>query len=143
VSDFDVLLDAAVERKTVAPVFVLVDVLVGESVVSLKFFEGDSRDWAHATASSPQRLDVPLDLNYGYNVHAAAERMATFCGVRVDDGVDVKLEPEQWKKLFDVLSGHDVGAVTDAVWGLNEFHPSQRLAKAKKALAGVQGRKRS
>jgi hypothetical protein len=140
---FDAELESVAERKRVAPVAVTVSVLVKEKVLDLKFYEGDPRDWAHATAANPQRLDVQLDLTYGYNIHGAVESMAVTSGRLVVAGVESEITAKRWKKLFDGFSGRDIGAVTDAVWGLNEFHPSQRLAKAKKALAGVQGRKRS
>lgn len=141
--DFDELLDAAVERKTSKPASVDVDVLLGDSVVSLRFTEMDAREWAHAVAANPQRVDAQIDLSYGYNIHGACEYAARTSGSRVVDGGPVPLKPEQWKKLFDQFSGHDLGKVTDAIWGLNEFYPSQRLASAKKAMAGASKRKPS
>lgn len=143
-SDIDAELDAAAKAKSEKPNTKMVDVLVGKKVWSLRFTEvPDPRDWAHAIAANPQRLDAQIDLAYGYNINGACEYAARTSGVRVVDDADVELTPEQWKKLFDGLSGHDLGKVTDAVWALNEWEPSQRLATAKKASAVALKRKQS
>ena len=133
--DFDVLLNEAVEERATAANTESVEILVGKNLVALKFTELDSLDWANITAAHPQRVNVPLDLQYGYNVHTASEAAAELSGVRVVDGVDTPLTKEQWKKLFKAIASPARGAITDVIWALNEFAPSQRLAAAKKASA--------
>jgi hypothetical protein len=141
--DFDELLDAAVAEREAKRGTATVEVLVGKSLVKLKFTELDTLEWANITSAHPQRLDAPLDLQYGYNVHTASEAAAEKSGVRIDGDEETELTPEQWKKLFKAIETPARGAITDAIWSLNEFAPSQRLARAKKASAAALKRKQS
>jgi len=142
VSDLDAALDAAIAKRTAEPVTETVEVLVGDEVWFLRFEEMYSGTWADICASSPIRVDAPLDRNYGYNFTVATEKAAPLSGVRLVDGVVETLTSEQWSKLFAVLSGHDRSSVQDAVFKLNEFDPAQRLARAKKALRVASKQKR-
>lgn len=107
--------------------------LAGELVV-LKFTELPGDMWTEITARYPVRGDVPLDLRYGYNVHAVVKAAAPKSGARVEDDKDVPLTEKQWDALWPLLSGAEFGAVVDAVWGLNEWNPARRVDAAKKGL---------
>lgn len=98
--------------------------------------------WTDLTSRNPSRPDALIDLNYGYNLDAVvqaavkAERGGHHFAWQVDGDKNVVLTAEQWDQVFDAMYGHDMSAVRDAVWSVNEWQPSQRLAEAKKARAG-------
>lgn len=98
-----------------------------DSLVELRFYRMPGDEWPALTAHHPVRVDVPLDRHYGYNFNTATIAAAKASGVRVEDGEEFPLTPEEWADLFTVISGTEVGTVTDAVWSLNEYEPSQRL----------------
>lgn len=97
------------------------------ALVTLKFTRIDGEVWARLTSAYPMRLDVALDRHYGYNYDAVTKAAALQSGVRLDDDGEHELTDEQWVRLFKLLSGHDVQAVRDAVWTLNEYEPSQHI----------------
>lgn len=143
IDPFDALLDSAVAGKTSEDVFETVEVLIGEQLVEFRFREIDPRDWARATMANPPRTDLKIDLHYGYNLHGACEYAAVKSGRRVDGDTETALTAEQWAKVFTVTrSGKTVTQITDAIWKLNEWLPSERLALAKKASAVVPVKKR-
>lgn len=98
-----------------------------EALVTLRFTRMPGRDWAELTSKHPVRIDVPIDRRYGYNYDAACEAAAVVTGVIVDGDETHEVAAEEWRDLFDVLSGNEVGLIRDAVWSLNEFDPQQRL----------------
>jgi hypothetical protein len=143
-SNFADDLAAAKAKRKNEPISVLVDVLVNEELVRLKFTELPAERWADICAHSPVRPEVLYDEQYGYNIHSACRMAAPLCGVRVVAGEDVPLEMRrdpstgrvvgsEWDDLFDVISGHEFGLIADAIWELNEWGPQQRLEAAKKA----------
>ena len=97
------------------------------SLVTLRFSRLEGDKWALLTSKNPIRVDVALDRHYGYNYDAVSETAARLSGVRVDDDGEHLLTPEQWGRLFKILSGHDVQAIRDAVWTLNEYEPQQHV----------------
>lgn len=116
-----------------------VEVLVGGELVTLKFTELPGATWAGITLRNPPRVDVPVDLAKGYNLHAATQFAAAESGVLVDGGEEQKLTEDQWRGIWDALSGADFQSVIDVVWSLNEWAPSQRVDAAKKALRATVG----
>ena len=98
-----------------------------DALVTLRFTRMSGRAWAELTSKHPVRVDVPIDRRYGYNYDAACEAAAVVTGVRVDGDSLEPISEEEWRDLFDVLSGNEVGLIRDAVWSLNEFDPQQRL----------------
>jgi hypothetical protein len=115
-----------------------------DAVIELEFERLPGDMWTDLTARHPARADSVIDLTYGYNLDAVvkaaakAERGGHSFAWRLDAGKPAALTAEQWDELFGVLSGHDVSAIRDAVWSINEWEPTQRLAAAKKALAGAE-----
>lgn len=127
----------AAERETRT-----VDVTVGGELLTLTFAELPGMDWASITAKHPPRLDAPVDVRYGYNVHGVCADAAKVNGTVVQAGevvvprVDAKENVDEWADLISVLSGHDLNSVCDAIFLLNEWLPQQRVTAAKKALKG-------
>lgn len=141
--DFDALLDEAVEARSAKPETETVDVLINGTVVTLRFSEMSSLDWANVIAVNPQRLGSPIDRQFGYNYDGAAITASPTCGVRVEGDSESKMTAEQWEKLFKVMAGHDFQKITNAIWALNEISPMRRLAEAKKKLVAGSKRKSS
>jgi hypothetical protein len=116
-----------------------VEVTVAGELLELTFTELPGMDWASITAKHPPRLDAPVDLRYGYNVHGVCADAAKVNGVVrqgdevVTPRVDGKEKIDEWADLIALLSGHDLNSVCDAVFALNEWLPQQRVAAAKKA----------
>lgn len=98
-----------------------------KSLVTLKFTRLDGDRWAKLTSAHPMRIDVALDRHYGYDYDAVSEAAARASGVRIDDDGEHSLTTEQWTRLLKVLAGHDVQAIRDAVWTLNEYEPEQHV----------------
>lgn len=111
-----------------------VEVLVGGELVTLKFTELPGKQWAEITIRNPAREDVPVDIIKGYNVHAVTQLGAVKSGVLVGDDAEQELSEDQWRGIFDALSGADFQTVIDTVWSLNEWAPTERVENAKKAL---------
>jgi hypothetical protein len=120
-----------------------VPVLLGEAVVTLRFTEMKGMEWAEVTARSPARVDATIDHRYGYNVHFAATLAAPRSGKRVDGDELVALSDQEWRDLFEVLSGPDFASIADAMFMLNEHGPAERLDAAKKASTVGSKRKRT
>jgi hypothetical protein len=113
-----------------------------ESLVTFAFEKLPGDMWTDFTARNPARPEALIDLNYGYNLDAVvkaavkAERGGHHFAWQVDGDKNVVLTNEQWDQVFEAMYGHDASAVRDAVWSVNEWQPSQKLAEAKKARAG-------
>lgn len=140
--DFDALLDAAVERKTVKPDTAIAEVLVNDTAVTLKFTEMDALKWAGVTAVNPVRLGSPIDHQYGFDTAGAAKMAAVFSGVRVVGDSEHELSFEQWEKIFTAISGGDLAKIADAVFMVNVYNAQIRLVSAKKASAVAPAKKR-
>lgn len=139
-SKFDDLLAKA---DTAEPDFQDVPVTLARELVTMRFYVMPGEDWAELTASNPARPGVLIDANYGYNLHAVVKAAAVGCGRVVDGGDATERDATVWAKTFKLLSGHDVAAITDAVWGLNEWRPSQLVEQLKKASTTARKQKRS
>lgn len=113
-----------------------------EALVTFAFEKLPGDMWIDITSRNPMRPGALVDMNYGYNVDAVAqaavkaERGGHHFAWQVDGDQNVVLTDEQWDRVFAEMYGHDAQAVRDAVWELNEWAPSQKLAEAKKARAG-------
>jgi hypothetical protein len=107
----------------------------------LRFTRLPGRDWARITSRHPVRPGVGIDMHFGYNYDAVCEDAATYSdpktqesfGALIEDGERVELSREEWAELFDVLAGSDIESIRDAIWGLNEYEPEQRLQALVKA----------
>lgn len=145
-SDFKAAL-AARKAALATPESETLLVTVGDVVVVLRFRELPSTEWTSICAVNTPRIDVPLDMNYGYNWHAASDAAARLSVMRVEDGADVPFEKsdavDEWADFVSVLSSPDLTQVRNLVWELNEFRPGVRTEKAKKALAAKQRQKSS
>ncbi|WP_223690111.1 hypothetical protein [Leifsonia poae] len=114
-----------------------------DALVTFAFEKLPGDMWTDLTSRNPARPDALIDLNYGYNLDAVVQEAAKAArgghhfAWQVDGDTNIVLTDEQWDAIFESLYGHDMSAVRDAVWNVNEWQPSQRLAAAKKARAGI------
>ncbi len=104
-----------------------------DTLLTLRFTKLDGLAWAALTLKNVMRPDVPVDLMYGYNFHAVCQAAAQLTGTEVDGETTSAISDKQWERLWNVLPGRDVQRICDAVWGLNEYGPEQRVEAAKKA----------
>ena len=106
------------------------------SIITLKFTRLPGNQWAELTARCPVRIEAPIDLQYGYNMHKACTLAAPINGVLLDDDdAESKLSDEEWDDLFSTISGVDFGQIIDAIYAVNAYDPAVRLNALKKALA--------
>lgn len=131
---FDDLISAPVVRDSQT-----VQVAISGELVTFKFTASPPELWTEATASSPLRAAVPLDRNYGYNLHGACVLIAPYAGVRLEGDAEIPLTENQWTMVFERLSGHDFARIVDAIWTLNEYGPQQLVSSLKKASAATPG----
>lgn len=141
--------EALAAARAVVPDTKTVDVSVGDLLVTLKFKAVPTTAWTGITASHPPRVDVPLDLNYGYNWHASSDEAARQSVVRIEGGEDVPFEfveafggsngdpkvdgVDEWADFLEVVSAPDLTAIRNVIWELNEWAPGARTAALKKA----------
>lgn len=110
-----------------------VEVELGGDVVTFRFRRMDGLDWVGLTAKCPPRPDVPVDVQFGYNVHAAAQLAAPKSGVVVEGDNEAALDGEQWAEVWPVLSGPGFHDIADAIFTLNQWTPQGRVEAIKKA----------
>lgn len=125
-------------------------VLLGDELVTVRFWPISGQEWRKVTAGLPPRGGVVQDMNLGYNLDAAVREYPSVYLVQGDDVVKVSdpeprkkpTDPEHrpWYDVVDALSAPDLKALASAVWGLCEYTPQKRLAAAGKASA--RGRKK-
>lgn len=106
-----------------------------DSLVTFRFRRLSGLEWGEITARCPVRLGVDIDMRYGYNMHAATIMAAPKCGVRIDGDAEVPVTDEQWRDLFEMISGYEMTQILDAIYELNEYGPAARIAALKKVLA--------
>lgn len=97
------------------------------ALVDLRFTRMPGDEWAELTSAYPMRADVALDRHYGYNFDAVSTLAARRSGVILTDEGEQLATPEQWARMFRILSGHDVEKIRDVVWTLNEYGPQQHI----------------
>jgi hypothetical protein len=113
-----------------------VDISIGNGdesgLVTLRFTELDGLTWAGITDRHPPRLDVPIDIQYGYDVTGVVVDAASASGVLVEDDEELEVTEEQWRDLWEQISGNDAALIRDAIWGLNVYYPNIRVEALKK-----------
>jgi hypothetical protein len=110
-------------------------------LVTLRFTRLNGNDWAYLTAKSPARLDVAVDVHYGYNFAAVCEAAAKFkdpktgraFGHVLDGDELVELTDGEWDDLFAETAGNGVSRIYTTIWELNEYDPSARVQELVKA----------
>lgn len=108
------------------------------ALVILRFRRMDGDKWAEITSKHPARVEVPIDMHYGYNYDAACGAAAVYSGVRLEGDEEIPMTPVQWADLFTVIAGSDATQVRDAIWALNEFEPGKRLDALVKGYGAAQ-----
>lgn len=108
---------------------------VADMIVTFRFTQMPAAEWAEIASRCPVRLDVPLDHQYGFNTDQAAVLGAPASGRRVEDGELYGLTEDEWRDLFDTISGAEIRRIADALFALNEYGPTKRLEDAKKVSA--------
>jgi len=133
-STFEELLAKRESEKLAGTEKLDVQVVFGGELITLRFREMLGTEWAAITANNPPRLEALVDRRFGYNVHAVCQAAAPVSGVHVDGDSEVKWSAEQWALFFPEISGPGFAEICDAIWGLNQWNPQQRVEKLKKAL---------
>lgn len=128
--------DLLAARKNAKRETVDVDISIGNGdtsgLVTLRFTELDGLTWAGITDRHPPRIDVPVDLQYGYDVTGVVADASQACGVLVEDGEEIEITEDQWRDLWEQISGNDAALIRDAIWGLNVYYPNVRVEALKK-----------
>lgn len=124
--------------KAEAPEFIDVPFQLRGHLHRARFYALAGNSWSDLADRHPMRPGVLIDQKYGYNLRGLALESAQHAGRILNaDGSERKLKPEQWTDLFKTVDGHTSQSFGDAIWGLNEFHPSQKLEALKKAQAAA------
>lgn len=130
---------AAKKDEHVAPIREALDALAEaaqDALVTVRFTRLPGDAWAGLTSRNPVRIDVPIDRHYGYNYDAVCLAAAmwrteddpeTAYAHRVEGDEVFPLEPAEVADLFELVSGHEVSEMRDAIWSLNEYDPQQRI----------------
>jgi hypothetical protein len=121
-------------KADVEPDWVDVDALLNGTLYKLRFKALDGPTWANECDKYPMRPDVVLDSTYGYNLRALTLGVAPLCGARVDGDTTVDMPAQQWAALLTKVDGQTFRRISDAIWALNEYLPSEAVKAAKKAL---------
>lgn len=116
------------------------EVLFAGEQVTVRFWPLSGTAWRDLCAAHPNRGDSQFDQALGYNLTSL---VAAYPKVYLVDGDEVQDVADDWADICAVLSGPDLKNLEYAVWGLNEYEPTQRLAAAGKASAGSRRKKRS
>lgn len=116
------------------------DVVIAGEAVTIRLWPLSGGAYRDLCAQHPNRTNSEFDEALGYNLTAVTQ---SYPRVYTVDGDDVQDVSEQWADICAVLSAPDLKALEYAVWGLNEYEPTTRLAKAGKASAGSRKKKRS
>jgi DNA repair exonuclease SbcCD ATPase subunit len=114
------------------------------TLVRLRFDKLEGEQWAAIAAKHPARLDSSIDRLSGYNYHATAREAAPICGYALGDG-DAKesLSAEDWKGLYEVMSGREIENIAASLWEMNDWAPRRRIDAARKVSADGSGSKSS
>lgn len=135
-------------KATVDPDWVDVDALLNGNLYKLRFTALDGPTWANECDKYPMRPDVMLDQTYGYDLRALTLGVAPLTGKLVEaDGTlrALQVEPpdprnpnkpvvNEWRDLLNKVDGQTFRRISDAIWALNEYLPSEAVKAAKKAL---------
>jgi hypothetical protein len=116
------------------------DVMIGDAKTTIRLWPLSGIAWRDLCALHPNRTNSEFDEALGYNLTAVTQ---SYPRVYAVDGDDVTDLAEDWPDVCAVLSGPDLKALEYAIWGINEYDPTQRLAAAGKASAGSRKKKRS
>jgi hypothetical protein len=142
---------ANARAKVAAPEYVDVEILVDETVVTVRFNAVDGPTWSHLTATHPARRGSALDVNLGgYNIDGVVEDYPLehiTLGPSADELARLDGEEDEarktWKSLLTVLSGPDLRNLRVGIYGVNQLDPDNRREAAKKATAGEAEKKPS
>ena len=112
------------------------EVLFAGEVVTVRFWPLAGPAWRDLCAKHPNRDESQFDQALGYNLTAV---VADYPRVFLVDGDDVQDVAAEWADICAVLSGPDLKNLEYAVWGINEYEPTQALAG--KVSAGARRKK--
>lgn len=116
------------------------DVLVAGEKVTVRLWPLSGVAYRDLCAKHPNRTASEFDEALGYNLTAVTQSYPRVYAVDGDEVTDIA---EDWADICAMLTAPELKALEYAVWGLNEFEPTQRLAAAGKASAGSRKKKRS
>jgi len=126
-----------------------------DSLITLRFTQLPGDAWTALTRLCPPDPNSLLDMHYRYNLNEVCKLAARFIDAdgrsygHVVDGDDLavltvhratktNLDPtDEWRDVFAATSGPEFSAIVDALYGLNVYGPSERLAELKKRSASL------
>lgn len=91
-----------------------------DEIVTLRFRTLTFEKWNLIIAKYPPRDGVVLDARKGYDVVAVTKRAAEASGWSVDDGKTETITEDEWKELWENLSGGDFDRIWGVITRLNE-----------------------
>ncbi len=116
------------------------DVMIGDELVTIRLWPLTGTAYRDLCAQHANRTASEFDEALGYNLTAVTQSYPRVYAVDGDEVTDIA---ETWADTCAVLSAPDLKALEYAVWGINEYEPTQRMAAAGKASAGSRKKKRS
>jgi len=126
-----------------------------DSLIDLRFTRLPGDAWAKITQLCPPNPNSILDMHYHYSLVEACKLAAKFVdadGVsygHVIEGDDLttltvqqktRSNPaptDEWQDIFDTISGPEFTTIVDALYSLNVYGPTERLAELKKRSASL------
>lgn len=116
------------------------EVMIGDQKVTIRLWPLAGPAYRDLCAQHPNRTASEFDESLGYNLTGVTQSYPRVYAVDGDEVTDISAT---WADTCAVLSAPDLKALEYAVWGLNEYDPTMRLAEAGKASAGSRKKKRS
>lgn len=113
-----------------------------DSLVTLRFTRLPGDAWNKLGRMCPPDPGSNLDLYYRYNLDGVCKLAAKYVDVdgtafgHVVEG-DILSTTKEWDELFSAISGPEFSLIVDALYSLNVYGPSERLAELKKRSASL------
>ena len=102
----------------------------------IRFYAASGTEYAAETLKHPPRIDVPVDVQYGYNLSAVTAAILPKCGRRLEGDVEVVMDAEEWGDLLSVLDGGSAQELINLSYTLNEYASAKAASRARKVLSG-------
>lgn len=102
----------------------------------LRLYAVDGTEYAATTLRYPPRVDVPVDVQYGYNLSAVTEAILPKCGRRLENDAEVEMSADEWSSFMTVIDGGFAQELVNTVYTLNEYASAKAAVRARKALSG-------
>jgi hypothetical protein len=113
-----------------------------DTLIVVRFTRLPGDAWNALTRLCPPNPASILDMHYRYGLDAVCKMAAQFIS---DDGTvyahivegDELTTTNEWPQIFEAISGPEFSTIVDALYSLNVYGPSERLAELKKRSASL------